>query len=121
MSAAGEAFTVNQNLSRSIEELALDNRTVNVLWNNEGLRTLGDIAALSRAELLRFGNFGHLSLARLEIKLKKYGIELHGSHNLYLGSDLMAEIDEWRLRQPDKPGQYEAIRRLIESALKRDK
>jgi len=32
--------------------------------------------------------------------------------------ELVAEIDEWRRRQPDLPTRQEAMRRLIEQALK---
>jgi hypothetical protein len=32
--------------------------------------------------------------------------------------ELVAEIDEWRRKQPDLPTRQEAMRRLIEQALK---
>jgi hypothetical protein len=38
-----------------------------------------------------------------------------------LWPDLLAKIDAWRGRQVDRPGRPEAIRRLVESALKRGK
>lgn len=105
-------------LSASIEDLGLDTRSFNCLWNNEGLRTLGDIAKLSRAELLRLPNFGHVSLGRLEAKLEKCGIQLRG-HYGSLGFDIEAKIDDWREGQDDKPSRSEAIRRLIERGLRK--
>lgn len=38
-----------------------------------------------------------------------------------LWPDLLEKLDDWRLKQADEPGRPEAIRRLIESALKRGK
>jgi hypothetical protein len=35
-----------------------------------------------------------------------------------LSDDFMARLDEWAARQPDKPSRSEAIRRLIEQAMK---
>jgi hypothetical protein len=38
-----------------------------------------------------------------------------------LQPDFLGKLDEWRDRQEDQPGRPEAIRRLLESALKRGK
>jgi hypothetical protein len=38
---------------------------------------------------------------------------------LRLYPDLEAKLDAWRAKQPDNPGRPEAIRRLLEEALKR--
>jgi metal-responsive CopG/Arc/MetJ family transcriptional regulator len=38
-----------------------------------------------------------------------------------LKDDLLASLDEWRRKQPDLPNRPEAMRRLIEQALKAPK
>ena len=37
-----------------------------------------------------------------------------------VGSSFLAAIDDWRRKQPDLPSRAEAIRRLVEQALKPD-
>jgi hypothetical protein len=38
--------------------------------------------------------------------------------NVRISMDSVSEIDDWRRRQDDLPGRPEAIRRLVEQALK---
>lgn len=35
--------------------------------------------------------------------------------------DQLAQVDAWAVKQPDKPGRPEAVRRLVATALKADK
>jgi len=44
-----------------------------------------------------------------------------GKRNVRLSSELRQTVDKWAEKQDDKPGRSEAIRRLVEIGLKKEK
>jgi hypothetical protein len=64
-----------------VEELELPVR-VSHLLKRMGVRTVGQLAALSEVDLLRNENFGHKSLKRLKEVLDELGVELRTTHIL---------------------------------------
>lgn len=61
--------------SLSVDELELSVRAMHCL-RNLGIRTVGQLAATTEAELLRYPNFGHKSLKELKELLDNIGVEL---------------------------------------------
>jgi Arc/MetJ-type ribon-helix-helix transcriptional regulator len=60
-------------------------------------------------------------LMSIEVTPKKRGRPATGKDpatSIRLSPELRAEIDAWSDQQPDRPGRSEAIRRLVEEALK---
>ena len=57
------------------DELSVPTRVANCL-KNEGIRTVGQLIAMSEAELLRRPNFGRRSLNQLKQVLDEYGVAL---------------------------------------------
>jgi hypothetical protein len=57
------------------DELELSVRAANCL-KNMGVRTVGQLTAMSDAELLRYPNFGRRSLNQLKQVLDEYGVGL---------------------------------------------
>jgi hypothetical protein len=57
------------------DELEVPVRVANML-KVEGIRTVGHLATMSEAELLRCPNFGRRSLQQLKQALDEYGVEL---------------------------------------------
>jgi hypothetical protein len=63
------------------DELEVPVRVANCL-KNMGVRTVGQLTAMSEAELLRSPNFGRRSLNQLKQVLDEYGVELKNTHVL---------------------------------------
>lgn len=70
------------NLSTPIEDTPLDNLEMSVrsayCFKNWGLRTVGDVTALTEAEIMRIPNFGRRSLAEIKRVLGELGLHLRG-------------------------------------------
>lgn len=81
-------------LAISVEELELSVRSYNCL-KNANIRTLGELAVKTEAEMLKTRNFGRKSLAEIKDKLQQYNLELgmKGISHLIVKS-LMAETVE---------------------------
>lgn len=60
-------------LERTINALNLPVRTRNILLNN-GIRTIGDLIALSRTELLEIYTLGPVAIHDIELGLSKFGL-----------------------------------------------
>lgn len=65
----------NDYLATSIDELELSVRSWNCL-KNENIRTVEELCAKTRAQLLRTPNFGRLSLREIEQVLQSMGLKL---------------------------------------------
>jgi CRISPR/Cas system CMR-associated protein Cmr5 small subunit len=63
------------------DKLALPTRAANCL-RNMGIHTVGQLATMSDAELLRNPNFGRKSLKHLKEALDEYGVELESTEIL---------------------------------------
>jgi len=85
-----EEERLNENLSRSVDELELSVRSYNCL-KNANIRTIGELVQKTEAEMLKTKNFGRKSLN--EIK------EILGSMGLSLGM----KVDEKRRLQTATP------------------
>jgi DNA-directed RNA polymerase subunit alpha len=73
--AAGEtaAERMNENLSRSVEELDLSVRSYNCLKNAQ-IQTIGDLVTRSEADMLKTKNFGRKSLNEIKEILAQMGL-----------------------------------------------
>jgi hypothetical protein len=71
--------------------------------------------------IFRYAKFMATSITRTRKKAGR-GRPSTGSKSVHLRvlPDQMAEIDEWIVRQPDKPSLPEAIRRLVQLGLDTD-
>jgi cell division GTPase FtsZ len=63
------------------DELEVPVRVANCL-KNMGVRTVGQLTAMTEMELLRYPNFGLRSLNQLKQVLDEYGVELKNTHVL---------------------------------------
>ena len=70
-----EREKLNENLSRSVEELELSVRSYNCLKNAE-IRTIRDLVQKSEAEMLKTKNFGRKSLNEIKEILAEMGLSL---------------------------------------------
>jgi DNA-directed RNA polymerase subunit alpha len=66
---------VNENLSRSVEELELSVRSYNCL-KNANIKTIGELVQKSEAEMLKTKNFGRKSLNEIKEILQGMGLSL---------------------------------------------
>ncbi|WP_244514035.1 ribbon-helix-helix domain-containing protein [Methylobacterium sp. UNC378MF] len=69
----------------------------------------------------RFLSYLYRMLMSIEVTPKKRGRPATGKDpatSIRLSPELRAEIDAWCEQQPDRPKRSEAIRRLVEEALK---
>lgn len=73
-------------LSKPIEELEISVRAHNCLRSN-GIKTVGQLVAYDRNDLLRFRNFGKKSLEELEKIILTFGLEFGTNVRRYLNSD----------------------------------
>jgi hypothetical protein len=64
-----------QKMSRPVDELEVSVRVAHCLARL-GVKTLGQLAQMTTAKLLREPNFGKLSLGEVEMALKAYGLRL---------------------------------------------
>ena len=71
---------INRALLKSVDELELSTRVMNV-FKNDSIVYLGDLVQKSEGELLRTPNFGRLSLNEIKGSLKE--------RNLSLGMDII--------------------------------
>jgi hypothetical protein len=65
-------------LTKSIEELELSQRTYNCLRNSY-IKTIGELVAMTEAELIRTKNFGQKSLDELKEIMGEMGLKLSGT------------------------------------------
>jgi DNA-directed RNA polymerase subunit alpha len=70
-----EAERLNENLSRSVDELDLSVRSYNCL-KNASIRTIADLVQRSEAEMLKTKNFGRKSLTEIKELLAEMGLSL---------------------------------------------
>ena len=66
---------VNENLSRSVEELELSVRSYNCL-KNANIKTIGELVQKSESEMLKTKNFGRKSLNEIKEILASMGLSL---------------------------------------------
>ncbi len=60
---------------KSVNEIGFSNRVVNCL-NNANITTVGELAARSEANMLKYRNFGKKSLNEIKEKLQSFGLKL---------------------------------------------
>ncbi len=65
--------TINDNLSKSVEELELSVRSYNCL-KNANIRTIGELVVKTEAEMLKTKNFGRKSLTEIRDILAEMGL-----------------------------------------------
>ena len=70
-----EAGAVNENLSKSIEELELSVRSYNCL-EAAGIKTIRDLVQKTESEMLKYRNFGRKSLNEIKEILTEMGLSL---------------------------------------------
>ena len=78
-----------------VDELEVSVRVANCL-KNEGIRTVGQLATKSEAELLRTPNFGRRSLKHLKEVLDEYGVELESPEILDIEQQMMRALARTR-------------------------
>ena len=66
---------INENLSRSVEELELSVRSYNCL-KNANIKTIGELVQKTEAEMLKTKNFGRKSLNEIKEILASMGLSL---------------------------------------------
>jgi DNA-directed RNA polymerase subunit alpha len=66
---------INENLSRSVEELELSVRSYNCL-KNANIKTIGELVQKSESEMLKTKNFGRKSLNEIKEILASMGLSL---------------------------------------------
>ena len=69
------AEVINENLSRSVEELELSVRSYNCL-KNANIKTIGELVQKTESEMLKTKNFGRKSLNEIKEILHGMGLEL---------------------------------------------
>ena len=72
---AGEEERLNENLSRSVDELELSVRSYNCL-KNANIRSIGELVQKTEAEMLKTKNFGRKSLNEIKEILTSMGLSL---------------------------------------------
>jgi len=66
---------MNQNLTKSVDELELSVRSYNCL-KNAGIKTIADLVMMTEGEILKTKNFGRKSLNEIKDLLEKMGLNL---------------------------------------------
>jgi DNA-directed RNA polymerase subunit alpha len=66
---------INENLSRSVEELELSVRSYNCL-KNANIKTIGELVQKTESEMLKTKNFGRKSLNEIKEILSGMGLSL---------------------------------------------
>jgi len=66
---------INENLSKSVEELELSVRSYNCL-KNASIKTIGELVQKSESEMLKTKNFGRKSLNEIKEILASMGLSL---------------------------------------------
>ncbi len=91
---AVELPPINENLSRSVEDLELSVRSANCLRNAE-IKYIGQLVQRSESEMLKTKNFGRKSLNEIKALLSEMELSLG------------MKIDGWEMPEPSKPSDKE--------------
>lgn len=81
-----EMERIKELLKTPVEEMGMGNRVMNVL-KKEDIHTLRDLVTKTEEEMLKYPNFGKVSLNEVKERLDEYGLELSMDISIYSGEE----------------------------------